>query len=358
MIPLSKPLTGPEELAAVADVLASGQLAQGPRVAEFERAFAGYIGTRHAVAVNSGTEALRLGMLALGVGEGDEVVVPALTFLATASAVMMCGAVPVVADVEPRTFCIDPPAVERALSDRTRAVVPVHLYGHPADMDPLRELCAERGIAVVEDAAQAHGAVYKGRRAGALGTMGCFSFYPTKNMTTGEGGMVTTDDDGLAERLRLLRQHGQAAPYDYRNLGYNSRMTDVAAAIGLVQLGRLEGFNAARRHNAARLTEGLRGVVVTPEVEPWAEHVFHQYTVRAPRRDVLRAHLADKGVGSGVYYPEALSQVAILRERIRVPESPAVAEGLCGEVLSLPVHPGLEDEHVAKVVREVRAFYA
>jgi perosamine synthetase len=358
MIPLSRPMLGPEEMSAVASVLASGQLAQGPRVEEFERAFAAYVGTRHAVAVSSGTEALRLALIAIGVEPGDEVVVPALTFLATASSVLMCGATPVVADVDERTYCLDAEAVMGAVSDWTRAVVPVHLYGHPADLDPLRELCEARGLALVEDAAQAHGARYRGRMVGSIGAAGCFSFYPTKNMTTGEGGMVTTDDAELAERVRLLRQHGQVAPYDYHRLGYNSRMTDIGAAIGLVQLGRLEAFNAARRRNAALLTEGLRGCVVTPEVEPWAEHVFHQYTVRAARRDGLRAHLLEHGVGSGVYYPESLSDVKVLRGKAKVAGSAMVAERLCGEVLSIPVHPGLSEADVAKVVAEVRAFYA
>ena len=357
MIPLSRPMLGPEEMSAVAAVLASGQLAQGPRVEEFERAFRAYVGTREAVAVSSGTEALRLALIAVGVEPGDEVVVPALTFLATASSVLMCGATPVIADVDEGTFCLDVGAAGRAMSGRTRAVVPVHLYGHPADLDPLREMCEARGAALVEDAAQAHGARYRGRMAGSIGAAGCFSFYPTKNMTTGEGGMVTTDDAELAGRVRLLRQHGQVAPYDYHRLGYNARMTDIGAAIGLVQLRRLEAFNAARRRNAALLTEGLRGCVVTPSVEPWAEHVFHQYTVRAARRDALRAHLKERGVGSGVYYPEALSQIEVLRGKSRVAGGAPVAERACAEVLSLPVHPGLGEADVARVVAEVRAFY-
>jgi len=349
---------GPDEQAAVAEVLASGQLAQGARVAEFEAAFARYVGCEEAVAVSSGTEALRLALLAIGVGPGDEVVVPALTFVATASAVTMCGGVPVVADVDPTTFCLDPASAEAAMTDRTRAVVPVHLYGHPADLDPLMTVCRGRGVTVVEDAAQAHGARYKGKRVGAIGTCGCFSFYPTKNMTTGEGGMVTTHDHDIAGRLRLLRHHGQVGPYEYRVLGYNSRMTEMEAAIGLVQLGRLEGFNEVRRRNAAALTEGLDGVVATPEVALWAEHVFHQYTVRAKGRDGLRAHLLERGVGSGIYYPQALSQLPVLAGAARVPTRPAVAEGLCAEVLSLPVHPGLAEGDVGKVVAGVRSFYA
>ena len=348
---------GPEEQAAVAAVLSSGQLAQGARVAEFESAFARYVGCEEAVAVSSGTEALRLALLAAGVGPGDEVVVPALTFVATASSVIMCGGVPVVADVDPRTFCLDPASTEAAMSERTRAVVPVHLYGHPADLDALMAVCRGRGVVVIEDAAQAHGARYKGKRVGAIGTCGCFSFYPTKNMTTGEGGMVTTHDHDIAGRLRLLRQHGQAGPYDYRLLGYNSRMTEVEAAIGLVQLGKLERFNEARRLNAAELTEGLDGAVVTPEVALWAEHVYHQYTVRAQGRDGLRAHLQSRGVATGVYYPQALSQLPVLAGAARVPARPAVAEALCAEVLSLPVHPGLAPGDVEAIVAGVRSFY-
>ena len=357
MINVASPQIGPEELEAVQRVLASGQIAQGPRVADFEEAFATYVGTGHAVAVASGTEAIRLALLAIGVGPGDEVVIPAFTFVATATAVMMCGAVPVIADVEIEHFCLDPGTLEAALSERTQAVLPVHLYGHPADLDALRDACDGRDVAIVEDACQAHGAMYRGRRAGSIGAMGCFSFYPTKNMTTGEGGMVTTDDGGLAERLRLLRQHGMDAQYSYRIFGYNSRMTDIEAAIGLVQLGKLEGFNAARRANAARLTEGLGNVVATPTEAPWASHVYHQYTIRAEDRDALREHLRERGVGSGVYYPHPLTDIPTLEGKTRVPARPEVTSRLSREVLSLPVHPGLSEEDVDTIVREVRAFY-
>ena len=357
MLNVASPQIGPEEIEAVHRVLASGQIAQGPRVAAFEEAFAAYVGTGHAVAVASGTEAIRLALLAIGVGPGDEVVIPAFTFVATATTVMMCGAVPVIADVGVERFCLDPGAVEAAISERTRAVLPVHLYGHPADLDALRDACGGRDVTIVEDACQAHGATYRGRRAGSVGVMGCFSFYPTKNMTTGEGGMVTTDDGGLAERLRLLRQHGMDAQYDYRIFGYNSRMTDIEAAIGLVQLGKLEGFNATRRANAARLNEGLGDVVGTPTEAPWAGHVYHQYTVLADRRDALREHLRERGVGSGVYYPHPLTEVPTLDGKARVPAEPEVASRLSREVLSLPVHPGLSAGDVDTVVREVRAFY-
>jgi dTDP-4-amino-4,6-dideoxygalactose transaminase len=357
MIPISRPQIGAEEREAVERVLDSGILAQGPQVAAFEEAFAKYVGVNEAAAVASGTEAIRLALLALDVGQGDEVVIPAFTFVATATAVMMCGATPVACDVDDWNFCLSPEAAEAAVTDRTKAIMPVHLYGHTADMGPMVDLCEARGIALVEDACQAHGAKWKDRSAGSVGALGCFSFYPTKNMTTGEGGMVTTGDPDLALRLRLLRQHGLAGPYDYKMFGYNSRMTDIAAAIGLVQLGRLEGFNAARRANAERLTGLLEETVITPTEAPWAHHVYHQYTVKADRRDDLREHLLSRGVGCGIYYPHPLTEVSILMGRVKVPLELVVTPRLCEEVLSLPVNPGLTDGDVEKIASEVKAFY-
>ncbi len=357
MINISQPLIGPEEREAVDRVLESGQLAQGPQVAAFERAFADYVGVREAVAVSSGTEAIRLALLAAGVGPNSEVIVPAFTFVATATAVIMCGATPVVVDVDEATFCMDPGRAEAAVTERTKAVMPVHLYGHPADIGPLTDLCGERGLSLVEDACQAHGALYRGSRVGSMGELGTFSFYPTKNMTTGEGGAVTTDDAELAERLRLLRQHGLAGPYQYRMLGYNSRMTEIEAAIGLVQLGKLEGFNTARRLNASMLTDLLEDMVGTPSVAPWAEHVFHQYTVRADRRDALWDHMKRSGVGCGVYYPHPLTEVPILEGRVEVPAQVPVAQRLSREVLSLPVHPGLTSQDIETVAMSVQGFY-
>ncbi|NIP37038.1 MAG: aminotransferase class I/II-fold pyridoxal phosphate-dependent enzyme [Thermoplasmata archaeon] len=354
MIPISKPLIGPEEKAAVEEVMGSGILAQGPKVAAFEEAFADYIGATHAVAVSSGTEAIRLGLLALGVGPNSEVVVPAFTFVATATAVMMTGATPVIVDVEEDTFCMDPAKVEPAITNKTKAVMPVHLYGHPADMGPLVDLCEERDLALVEDACQAHGARWKGRRVGSVGEVGTFSFYPTKNMTTGEGGAVTTSEPQVAERLRLLRQHGLAGPYQYKMFGYNSRMTDIEAAIGLVQLGKLDGYNMARRMNASILTEGLEDVVATPTEAPWAEHVYHQYTIRTADRGGLWDHLGHNEIGCGVYYPHPLSEVPILEGKARVPEEPVVAKRLSDEVLSLPVHPGLTSQDLELVIMAVR----
>jgi dTDP-4-amino-4,6-dideoxygalactose transaminase len=357
MIPISKPLIGPEEKAAVEEVMASGMLAQGPRVAAFEEAFADFMDVKHAIAVASGTEAIRLGLLALGVGPNSEVIVPAFTFVATATAVMMTGATPVIVDVEPDTFCLDPVKASDAISAKTKAVMPVHLYGHPADMGPLVDLCQDHDLSLVEDACQAHGARWNGRRVGSVGEVGTFSFYPTKNMTTGEGGAVTTSDPELAERLRLLRQHGLAAPYQYKMFGYNSRMTDIEAAIGLVQLGKLDGYNMARRMNASMLTEGIEDLVVTPTEAEWAEHVYHQYTIRTPARDNLWDHLKRHEVGSGVYYPHPLSDVPILEGKARVPEEPRVTKELSDQVLSLPVHPGLTSQDIETVIMALRRFY-
>jgi dTDP-4-amino-4,6-dideoxygalactose transaminase len=357
MINISEPQIGPEERRAVEEVLTSGHLAQGPKVAAFEEAFAGFCGVEETVAVASGTEAIRLALMALGVGPGDEVVIPAFTFVATATAVLMCDGVPVVVDVDEATFNMDPVAAEAAVTDTTKAILPVHLYGQPADMGPLLDLCEERGLALVEDAAQAHGARWEGRMAGSVGAAGCFSFYPTKNMTTGEGGAVTTSDPGVATRMRLLRQHGLSGPYTYEMFGYNSRMTDMEAAVGLVQLGRLEGFNRVRCQNASRLTDGLEEVVVTPHEAIYADHVFHQYTIKADRRDELRQHLHDQGIGTGIYYPHPLTDVPILEGRMQVPSEPVVASRLSREVLSLPVHPGLSDDDVSTVATAVREFY-
>jgi perosamine synthetase len=357
MIPIAQPHIGPEEQQAVQEVLASGILAQGPQVAAFEEAFADYMGVEHAVAVSSGTEAIRLALLATGVGPNSEVIIPAFTFVATATAVMMTGAEPVIVDVIEDTFCMDPVAAEAAVTRRTKAIMPVHLYGHPADMAPLIDICQDRDLDLVEDAAQSHGARWKGQRTGSVGEVGCFSFYPTKNMTTGEGGAVTTSTPEVAERLRLLRQHGLAGPYQYRMLGYNSRMTDIEAAIGLVQLGKLEGFNTARRMNAETLTEFMQDVVRTPTTAPWAEHVFHQYTIRSPDRDALWDHMRKREVGCGVYYPHPISEIPILEGKSRVSGGVEVAARLSQEVLSLPVHPGLSSEDVETVAMAVREFH-
>jgi dTDP-4-amino-4,6-dideoxygalactose transaminase len=356
MIPIAQPLLGEEERAAVARVLATGRLAQGPKVAEFERAFASFVGVKHAIATSSGTAALHTALLAHGVGPGHEVITTPFSFMATASAIVLTGARPVFVDVDD-SFALDPALVEGAIGPRTRAILPVHLYGQPADLGALLVIARRHGLALIEDACQAHGAVFGGRRVGSFGT-GCFSFYATKNMTTGEGGMLTTDDDRVAERARSAINHGRSgsAPYLHADIGNNYRLTEVAAAIGLAQLAKLADFNLRRAKNAAFYTERLsqlRGLT-TPTVEPGREHVWHLYTLRVGpdfplSRDVLIERLAASGVAAGVYYPLPLHRQAALRELVPAEASCLRADRLAREVLSIPVHPGLTESDRLRV---------
>jgi dTDP-4-amino-4,6-dideoxygalactose transaminase len=350
MIALSRPAIGEEEIDAVVRVLQSGMLAQGPEVAAFEAEFAAFVGGGvHAVAVANGTMALQLALAGLGVGPGDEVIVPSFTFIASANAVRSLGAVPVFADVDLSTFTIDVSSASAVVTPRTVAVMPVHLYGQMADMPAVQALASRHGLAVVEDAAQAHGAALDGQRAGSVGT-GCFSFYPTKNMTTGEGGMVTTADAALADRMRLMRNHGMRGRYDYEVFGTNLRMTDLAAAIGRVQLRRLDACNAARQRHAAWLDAHLRGVTV-PVVRDGAVHVYHQYTVRSDDREALIARLQAHGVGFGVYYPVPVHRTAPYCAEVSLPAT----ERLAGEVLSLPVRPDLSHGELLRIAAAVNA---
>ncbi|PKL61691.1 MAG: aminotransferase DegT [Methanomicrobiales archaeon HGW-Methanomicrobiales-2] len=360
-IPIARPIVGEEEVTAVADVMRSGMLAQGSVVTEFESRFADYCSVSHAVGVNSGTAALHAALLAAGVGPGDSVIVPAFTFFATASSVSMCGATPLFADVDPETFNIDPESVENLIRPDTRAVIGVHLFGQPFDVAAVRALCDDRDLVLIEDAAQAHGAEYRGKRAGGLADLACFSFYPTKNMTTSEGGMVTTDDDTLAERVRLLINHGQSKKYLHSAVGYNYRMTNIAAAIGLVQLDRVEGFNERRIHNARYLDRHLAGTgLVTPHVAPGVRHVYHQYVVRLPAgypltRDAFMSALDDKGIGTAVHYPIPVNRQPVYEnEHASCP----VSDDLAASVVSLPVHPSVTDEELAYICDVVRSLRA
>lgn len=352
MIYMAKPLIGEEEEQAVLDVLRSGMLAQGPRVAEFEQAFADYVGAKHGIAVTSGTTALHLALLALGIGEGDEVITTPFTFIASANCILYAGAKPVFVDIDPQTYNIDPHKVKQAVTERTRAILPVHLYGFPAHMLPLLRIAEEHGLAVVEDAAQAHGAKYLDQKVGSFGDAACFSFYPTKNMTTGEGGIITTNRDDVAEQARILRQHGMRVRYFHEMLGYNFRMTDIAAAIGLAQLAKLPEFNHRRAENASYLSERLRERYGVPYAPGGYRHVFHQYTIRLPEgmdREALRAKLKDAGFGSEVYYP-----VPVHMQETFFGESGKgmfpVAEAAAEQVLSLPIHPSVTREDLARMV--------
>jgi len=357
VIRIAQPIIGPEEEEAVLAALRSGQLAQGPLVAQFEAAFARYLGVRHAVAVSSGTAALYVALRAHDIGPGDEVLVPAFTFAATANAVLLAGARPILVDIKKVDFTIDPKRIEAAITPRTKAVLPVHLYGHPCDMTAIGEIARRHSLAVIEDAAQAAGASWQGRKAGSFGT-GCFSFYATKNMTTGEGGMVATDDDEVARRARLLRDHGEGERYRTDLLGGNFRLTELAAALGLAQLPKLDAWNERRRANAAWLSEHLEGVE-PPTERAGAYHVYHQYTVRVPngRRGALLARLREQEIEAVVYYPRCLHQQP-LYQQLGIGGSFPVAERAAEEVLSLPVHPALSQhdlERIAAAVNEATA---
>lgn len=351
MIPIARPEMGPEEKELVWSALQSGQLAQGQRVRDFEERFAAYIGVPHAVATSSGTTALHLALLGLGLEPGDEVIVPSFSFTATASAVVHAGGVPVFADADPEFFTLDPTSAEALIGPRTRVVMPVSLYGQPADMPAIHEMADRHGIHVLEDACQAHGAALEGRSAGAWGA-GAFSFYPTKNMTTGEGGMITANDEEVAKRARLLREHGMRVRYQPEILGFNFRMTDIHASIGLAQLEKLPAANARRQATAARYDAGLTGVS-KPSVRPGAVHVYHQYTIRVPQRDRFVELLAERGVGSNVYYPVPIHRQEPFVRYVSSATSLPVTEQLTAQILSLPVYPSLSDEEVETIIGAV-----
>lgn len=355
-IPAAKPLIGDDERAAVDRVMRSGMIAQGPEVAAFEREFADeLVGGRTCVAVNSGTSGLHLGLLAAGIKAGDEVLVPSFTFAATGNSVALTGATPVFVDIDPDTFCMDPKAAAAAITPRTKAIMPVHLYGHPADMTAFAALAADRGVQLFEDAAQAHGAQWDGAPVGSFGTFAMFSLYPTKNMTSGEGGMVSCATDEIARMVKLLRNQGMERRYENEVVGFNARMTDIHAAIGRVQLGKLPAWTARRQEIAARFDAELQGVVVPP-VAPEAVHVYHQYTIRvAGDRDAFAKALQDEyGVGTGVYYPIPNHELPSLKADADLPETRRAAD----EVLSLPVHPSLSDDDVDRIIAAVNALAA
>lgn len=350
-IPAARPIIGDEERRAVDAVLLSGHLAQGVQVAAFEHEFSGIlVDGRPAVAVNSGTSGLHLGLLAAGIGPGDEVIVPSFTFAATANSVALTGATPVFADIEPDYFCLDPHSVAAAITERTAAIMPVHLYGHPANMVELQRLADEHGVPVFEDAAQAHGASLDGRKVGSFGAFAMFSLYPTKNMTSGEGGMVTTGDSDVERRIRLLRNQGMERQYENELVGFNARMTDIHAAIGRVQLTKIREWTRQRQRNAAFLSRHLTGVA-TPKIAVGAEHVFHQYTVRIPeQRDRIAIALNEEySIGSGVYYPIPNHRLPTFHGAEHLPATEAASR----EVLSLPVHPSLTESDLERIVTAV-----
>ena len=355
MIPAAKPLIGDEERAAVDRVLQSGMLAQGPEVAAFENEFSKIVAGRQSVAVNSGTSGLHLALIAVGIKEGDEVIVPSFTFAATANSVALTRATPIFVDIDPRTFTINPIAIEAAITPRTRAIQLVHLYGQPAAMKEIMAIAVRHNLLVIEDAAQAHMASFDGTPVGAFGIAGIFSFYPTKNMTSGEGGMITTASDEVARQSRLLRNQGMEKRYVNEIVGFNTRMTDIHAAIGRVQLTKLAGWTEKRRNNARFLDKNLNGVVV-PYVAPGAFHVYHQYTIRivGHDRDAFADEMTKRGVGNGVYYPTPVHRLPSFDHTFDLPETTLATK----EVLSIPVHPSLSTEDLETIVSVVNSIAA
>ena len=349
----------PDVDAAIHRVLDSGMFIQGKEVGELECAVAGYLGVKHAVACASGTDALQIAMMAYGIGAGDEVITSPVTFVATAETIGLLGATPVYVDIDPGTFNLDPAKLEAAITPKTRAIIPVHLYGHPADMDPIMAVARRRGIPVIEDAAQAMGAAYRGKKVCSIGDIGCISFFPSKNLGCfGDGGMMVTNDAALAEKLKMIAAHGSRVRYYHEVLGVNSRLDTLQAVILLVKLGHLEEYNAARRKAAARYDELFRGTpVAVPATASYAEHIFHQYTVRVPRRDDLAAFLKERGIPHGIYYPVPLHlQKAFAMSGGRKGDFP-VTEKATEEVLSLPMHTELTEEQLTTITGAVKEFY-
>jgi len=353
-VPIAAPDISEAAKAAVCEVLDSGMIADGEYVRQFESAFADYVGTEHAIATSSGTTALHAQLEAAGIGDDDVVVTSPFSFAASANAIKHAGATPVFADVDSETSNLDPDATRALLQrrDDVTALMPVHLYGLPADMEPFRDMAAEFDLLLFEDAAQAHGATYHGEMVGSLGDAAAFSFYPTKNMTTGEGGMITTDDDEIAERARKVINHGRTGTYEHEFAGYNYRMTNIQAVIGMEQLQRLPGWVERRRENAGTLTARLADEthVETPRVPENRTHAFHQYTVLAEDREAMQSSLESVDVGYGVYYPMTIPDQPAYGLDVDMP----VARRLAEKVLSLPVHPQVTGEDIGRIIDGVR----
>ena len=349
-IPVAKPEIGRAERKAVDRVMRSGLLAQGPEVVNFEKEFSKFVEDRECVAVNSGTSALHVSLLSLGIGKGDEVIVPSFTFAATANSVALTGATPVFVDINPQTFCIDPVAIDNAVTAKTKAIQVVHLYGLPADMTAIMKIAKKHRLLVIEDAAQAHLASIDGKPVGSFGDAAAFSFYPTKNMTSGEGGMIVYKDPSAARRGRLYRNQGMEKRYENEIVGFNLRMTDIHAAIGRVQLRKLAEKTLRRQENAAFLSERIHNSVEVPFIPTGFSHVFHQYTIKVQgNRDSFARKLTDLGVGSGVYYPIPVHELPAFGKKKTLLQTTQV----CAQVLSLPVHPGLSNKDLKTIAAAV-----
>lgn len=361
MISVAEPIIDSEEIDAVNKVLHSGMIAQGPVVTEFEEAFAKYCGTKYAVAVNSGTAAIHAALFAAGVKENDEVITTPFSFIATINPILMVGASPVLVDIEPGSFNLDVSKIEQAVTDKTKAILPVHLYGQTIDWDELHAIAKKHGLKVIEDACQAVGAEYKGFKAGNLGDAGCFSLYATKNIMCGEGGVVTTNNEDMVTLMKSFRQHGMTGPYQYAHLGFNYRMMDLQGAIAKEQLKKVDSFNKARNKNAELLRVGLADVkgLVLPKTGADKTHVFHQFTIRVTaefgmNREELQAKLKERGIIAGIYYPKPLHAYPHIQELgFKLGDFP-IAEQAAAEVLSLPVHPRVSDEDVQTIINSIK----
>ncbi|MEI7792463.1 MAG: DegT/DnrJ/EryC1/StrS family aminotransferase [Candidatus Berkelbacteria bacterium] len=363
MIKITQPIIGQEEIDAVVEVMKSGVIAQGPITAKFEEEFANFCGTKYASAMSNGTTALHAALYACGIKEGDEVITTPFTFVATANSILMQNATPVFVDIDPETYLIDPKEVVKKITSKTKAILPVDLYGQVYDVEEIGEIAKSNNLMIIEDACQAHGAEYKGKKSGTFGDAACFSLYATKNMVTGEGGMLTTDNEEINDKARMFRHHGQSEKvrYTYFDLGYNYRLTDIASAIGREQLKKLDSFTDARIRNATKLSEGLKDIpgIVIPKVKADCKHVFHQFTIRVTKdfpltRDELSEYLTKNEIGNAIFYPKPLHTFPQFEKfGYKLGDFP-IAEAVSREVLSLPVYPLVTDENIEFIIKSIK----
>jgi perosamine synthetase len=359
-IPIAKPIINEKGLEEVIKVLRSGRWAQGPKIKEFEEAFARYIGVKHAIAMSNGSFALQLGILSCGVKPNDEIITTPFSFIASSNSILYSQAKPVFADIDPKTFNLNPEKVNDKITPRTKAILLVHLYGQPCNMDAFREICEDKNLILIEDACQAHGAEFEKKKVGSFGKVGCFSFYATKNLTTGEGGMVVTDSDEIANMCRLIRNHGQEGDYFHPMLGFNFRITEMQAAIGVEQLRNLDAWNEVRYNNASYLTNEIEKVsgIVPPFIDPRVKHAFHQFTVRVTKeskmsRDELHEKMVKNGIEAKILYPIPIHKQPVYQKlgyNDKLPEAELAAK----EVLSLPVHPLVSKKDLDFIIEQLK----
>ncbi len=357
-IPLSQVYMDNETVKAVSDVLSSKRYILGEKVREFEKRFAKFCDVKHAVCTSSGTTAIFLSLLAIGTGPRDEVVVPSFSFISTASPVLHARAKPIFTDVNLRTYTMTQSEVKQKLSERTKAIIPVHLFGHPADMDPIMKIAEENNLVVIEDACQAHGAEYKGRKVGGIGDVACFSFYPSKNMTVcGDGGIITTNNDEIAEKIRMLRDHGRLEKYTHKIIGYNLRFNEIQAAIGIKQLEKLPGWNEDRRKIAQVYNEAFNGLVKVPVEENWAKRVYYMYVIKTKKRNNLKKFLEEKGISTGIHYPIPIPKQPAMTNTLGQLPSFRNSELAAKTVLSLPLYPQLTINEIEYVCTKISEFF-